>query len=305
MLDALTLDQLRIMIAVAETGSFSAAARRLARVQSAISQSVQTLEATLGLTLFDRAGKTPVLTDAGSALLRDANRLVGAADALRARAATIAGGLEPELSIAVDAVFPNAELLASLRQLSRVFPHLPVTVFTEGLGGSEQRLRDGVAHLGLYPPLLTMGTDLSMTFLTDVPMIPVVAPDHPLADEPEPVSRDVLAQHVQLVLTDRTSLTAGFSGNVLSAQIWRFADLGSRLDYLLAGFGWCYMPLHLVDAHVAAGRLRMLAVADDYGRDFAFAIHVVHLADRPPGPAGRWLVDDLRQRLGSPGAVGV
>jgi DNA-binding transcriptional LysR family regulator len=298
MLDALTLDQLRILVAVADTGSFSAAARRLGRVQSAISQSVQGLEGTLGLALFDRSGKMPVLTDAGTALLRDARRMVAAAEALRARAETIAGGLEPELSIAVDAVFPNAELLASLKALSALFPHLPVTVFTEGLGGAEQRLRDGVARLGFYPPLPTGRGDLSMRFLADVPMIPVVAADHPLAVEPGPVTQEALAQHVQLVLTDRTSLTAGFSGNVVSPRIWRFADLGSRLDYLLAGFGWCYMPSHMVDGHIAAGRLRVLTVAGADERQFAFAIHVVHLPDRPPGPAGRWLVQDLRQRLG-------
>ena len=68
MLDRLTLDQLRMLIAVAETGSFSAAARRLGRVQSAVSQSVQALEATLGLALFDRGERTPKLSDAGRAL---------------------------------------------------------------------------------------------------------------------------------------------------------------------------------------------------------------------------------------------
>ena len=62
MIDSLTLDQLRVLIAVADEGSFSGAARRLGRVQSAISQAVQTLEATLELALFDRSAKKPVLT---------------------------------------------------------------------------------------------------------------------------------------------------------------------------------------------------------------------------------------------------
>ena len=72
MIDSLTLDQMRVLVAVADAGSFSAAARTLGRVQSAISQSIQTLETTLGLTLFDRSGKTPRLTDAGRALVGDA-----------------------------------------------------------------------------------------------------------------------------------------------------------------------------------------------------------------------------------------
>jgi DNA-binding transcriptional LysR family regulator len=54
MIDPLTLDQMRVLVAVAETGSFSAAARKLGRVQSAISQAVRTMEQALRLTLFDR-----------------------------------------------------------------------------------------------------------------------------------------------------------------------------------------------------------------------------------------------------------
>lgn len=298
MLDRLTLDQLRVLIAVAETGSFSAAARRLRRVQSAISQAIQSLESELGTRLFDREGKTPVLTDAGRVILEDARHLVRGAETLRARAESIASDIEPELTLAIEAVFPNAVLMASLKALSQAFPHLSVTLFTEGLGGPEQRLRDGVARLGIYSPLPTGGArDLETEFLASIPMAPVVAADHPLALEPGPLTREVLERHVQLVLTDRTQLTTGFAGNIMSLKIWRFADLGNRLEYLLAGFGWCYMPLHLVEAHIAAGRLKRLDIKEHSGRTFSFALNVVHERGRPPGRAGRWLIDDLRKRL--------
>jgi DNA-binding transcriptional LysR family regulator len=299
MLDPLTLDQLRILVAVADTGSFSAAARRLGRVQSAISQSVQSLETTLRISLFHRTARTPVLTEAGRALLNDARRMLRSAETLRARAETIAADVEPDLTLAIDVVFPNPILMASLRALRDSFPHLPVTLFTETLGGAEQCLRDGTARLGIFPPLPNAATDLEMRFLANIPAAPVVATDHPLAREPEPLSREVLERHLQLVLTDRTPLSAGFSGSVIGAQIWRFADQGSRLDFLLGGFGWCHMPLHLVQHHIAAGRLKRLDVAEQRGVGFRFAVHVVHLRGRPPGRAGRWLVQDLSQRLES------
>jgi len=297
MLDPLTLDQLRILVAVAESGSFSAAARRLGRVQSAISQSVQSLEATLRVRLFDRAAKTPALTEAGRVLLDDARHLLRGAETLRARAETIAADVEPELTLAVDPVFPNPVLMASLHALRDAFPHLPVTLFTEGLGGAEQRLREGTARLGIFPPLPNAAADLEMSFLTSIPAVPVVAADHPLARQPAPLSREVLERHVQLVLTDRTPLSAGFSGNVISARIWRFADLGSRLEYLLGGFGWCHMPRHLVDPYIAAGRLKLLDITEHRGPGFSFAVHVVHRRGRPPGRAGQWLVRDLSHRL--------
>ena len=70
MIDPLTLDQMRVLVAVAETGSFSAASRKLGRVQSAVSQAVRAMETTLGVTLFDRSTKTPTLTEAGAAIVR-------------------------------------------------------------------------------------------------------------------------------------------------------------------------------------------------------------------------------------------
>ena len=152
MLDRLTLDQLRTLVAVAEHESFSAAGRSLGRAQSAVSEAVQALEATLDIVLFDRSEKTPVLTDAGKALLPDARRLIAGADALRARAESISSDIEPELTLAVEAMFPNGPLMESLKTVCVEFPNMPVTVFTEALGGAEQRLREGSARIGLYPP---------------------------------------------------------------------------------------------------------------------------------------------------------
>src|SRR6516165_4994108 len=115
MIDPLTLDQMRVLVAVADSGSFSAAARSIGRVQSAVSQSIQTLEATLELKLFDRLGKTPRLTDAGAALVGDARALIAGAAALRARAQSMADDVEPELALAVDGIFPIPLLMESLK----------------------------------------------------------------------------------------------------------------------------------------------------------------------------------------------
>src|SRR5208337_780305 len=195
MIDPLTLDQLRVLVAVADAGSFSAAARKLGRVQSAISQSIQTLETTLRLNLFDRSGKTPRLTDAGKALVGDARALIAAAQAIRARAQGMADDVEPELTLAVDSMFPIPLLMESLKALRHEFPLLPATVFTEALGGSEQRLREGAARLAIYTVPPTGPSDLSIEFMTRVAMWPVVAAGHPLAELPEPLRREDLEPH--------------------------------------------------------------------------------------------------------------
>jgi DNA-binding transcriptional LysR family regulator len=297
MLDPLTLDQMRVLVAVAETGSFSAAARKLRRVQSAISQSVQGLETALGVQLFDRSGKVPKLSDAGRVLLDDARAIISSAETMKARAGSIAHDIEAELKLAVDPVFPNEVLMQSLKALAGVFPWLPVTLYTEGLGGAEQRLREGSARIALAVPLRDVGDGLETRFLLNIPTVPVVAADHPLAAEPSPVSRSVLERYVQLVLTDRTPVTAGFSSGIVSPRTWRFADLSTRLDFLLGGFGWCNMPVHMVRDHVDAGRLKVLDLVEKAPR--AFSLYVMHERGRTPGRAGRWLLDDLAVRVTS------
>ena len=124
MIDGMTLDQLRAFSAVAETGSFSAAARRLGRVHSAISQSVATLEDQLGVLLFERGGRTPVLSEAGRVLLADARRVLGEARALKARAAAMGPDIENELTLAVDGYFPAAVLMEGITALREAFPKL-------------------------------------------------------------------------------------------------------------------------------------------------------------------------------------
>jgi DNA-binding transcriptional LysR family regulator len=295
MIDPLTLDQMRVLVAVAETGSFSAAARRLRRVQSAISQAVQAMETTLGVPLFDRSTKTPTLTDAGAAIVGDARAIIASAMALRARAQSIAEDVEAELTLAVDAMFPMPLLMRSLEALRGAFPHLPATVFTEALGGAEETLRSGAARMAIFPLRTGPTPEISAEFLTHVALVPVVAANHPLARAPGPIRHEALEPHVQLVLTGRTAFAQNLRGGIISHHVWRFADLATRLEFLLAGFGWCNMPWHMIEEHVAAGRLKRLAIAEE--EPVAFRLYVVSERGRKFGRAGRWLLADLRERL--------
>src|SRR5262249_20832963 len=143
MLEPVTLDQLRVLLAIADAGSFSAAARRLGRAQSAVSHAVLGLEVALGVGLFDRSGRVPKLTEAGRILLGDAKAIVARAQELRARAQCFAGGVETELSLAVDVMFPTDVLIDSVRALQAAFPLLPITLHTEAMGSVETRVREG------------------------------------------------------------------------------------------------------------------------------------------------------------------
>lgn len=297
MIGTFTLDQLRILVAIADSGSFSAAGRLLGRAQSAISQSVATLEDVQGLTLFDRQGHRPVLTDTGRVLLAQARAVLSSAARFEAVAAGHREGLEPELALAIDPLVPSAPLIESLRALHETYPQLPITFSTEGLGGALRRLRSGRADLAICLLLPEVPGDVKAAPLIDVDLVAVVAAGHPLARLGRPAERPDLEQHVQLVLSDpvdRDGPDYGLSGSAP----WRFVDLARRMDFLLAGLGWCRMPVHLVAGHLAAGRLVELQLADDSrGPNLPLTIYAAHLSDRVPGPAGRWLLEDVKRRL--------
>lgn len=297
MIGSLTLDQLRVLTTIAETGSFSAAGRKLGRAQSAISQAVATLEDIQGITLFDRSGFRPVLTDIGRVLVTEARAVLLGAARFEAIATGTREGIEPELAVAIDPLVPTAAFIDSLHALRAEFPFLPVSFSTEGLGGAERRLRRGNAALALCILLPSVPKDVAALPLLGIDLVPVVSPVHPLAELKRPVTPADLEEHVQLVLSDPAA-PDGPSYGIIGNRAWRFVDLGRRLDFLLAGLGWCRMPEYLVAPHLADGRLVALTIDSDPARSTGpLTIYAAHMRNRSLGRAGSWLLNELRSRL--------
>ncbi|RYE77795.1 MAG: LysR family transcriptional regulator [Oxalobacteraceae bacterium] len=294
MLDALTMDQLRTFIAAADEGSFSAAGRKLRRAQSVVSHTLANLELQVGLALFDRSGRYPQLTEAGRALLEGAREAASSMDAFKARARTLAEGLEPELAVAVDVMFPIATLTDAVQAFHREFPSTPLRLYVEALGAVVQPLLDGRCRIAVIGSLPDIPQGCASEYLAAIASATVAAPGHPLANIKGTVSRVAMSKHVQLVLTDRSSLTAGREFGVMSPLVWRLADLGAKHAFLRAGLGWGSMPLHMVEQDLADGSLVQLHPKAHPLLGTAFSMHAIWLKDQPPGPAGRWFVDRLK-----------
>ena len=287
-----SLDQLRTFLAVAQEGSFSAAARKLNRTQSVVSYTIANLEDQLGgLMLFDRTGRRPALTEAGVTLLAEARKVSLGVDGLRARAAGLLAGLEPELSVVVDVMLPTATLVAVLVAFRATFPTVTLRLSVEGLGAVAKLVLDGTCAVGVSGPLARTIAGLSQRQVAGVRMIPVAAPTHPLGGWRGTIPLFALRDHVQLVLTDRSDLTKGQDFNVLSTETWRLGDLGAKHALLLAGLGWGSMPEPMLEEDLAAGRLVALDIDGRGPEDYR--IFAVHLTEASPGPAGRWFIDRL------------
>lgn len=294
MLDGISLDQLRAFIAAADEGSFSAAARKLHRVQSAVSGWINSLEGQLGVVLFDRTTRFPKLTLEGVLLLADARNVVSGIDAMKARAKLMAGGFEAELSVVVDVFFPAATIAAAAKAFAERFPLTPLRLFVEGLGAAYQPVLDERCSLGILASLPVEFPSLVSERVDEIPMVMVASPQHPLAKFGGRIPKRELAKHVQLVLTDRSNLLAGKDYGVLSPSTWRLADLSTKRAFLKDGVGWGSMPRHMVESDIAVGSLVLLDVREN----FALTMSACYRASAPPGPAGRWLIDYLKALSG-------
>lgn len=291
-----SFDQLRIFLAVVDTGSFAGAGRRLNRAVSVISYGVTNLEAQLGLSLFEREGsRKPTLTTAGRALLAEARAVAQGIDGLRAKVKGLLDGLEAEVDLAVDVMLPADRLGRVLRAFAQEYPTVSLRLHAEALGAITALVLDRKAVVGISGPLAAGVEGVDCTAAGSVPMVPVAAPDHPLGRMnriPPGAGRD----HVQLVLTDRSRFTEGQDFSVMSARTWRLADLGAKHALLREGIGWGNMPLPMVEPDLVAGTLVRLAMPDHPGGTYRFA--GVWRRDTPPGPAASWLLDQF-VRLGA------
>ena len=282
-----------MLTAVAEAGSFSAAARQLRRTQSVVSYTIANLEAQLGLKLFDRGERRPALTEAGRAVLGDARRVAATVEELRARAAGLRGGLEAEIGLAVDVMFPTCRLVATLDAFARAFPTVELRLHMEALGAVVALVLERRCVLGVAGWMAQDFEALDRRPLGEAWLVPVASPQHPLAGLPPPTAIEAARGHTQLVLADRSSLTAGRDFGVLARHVWRLGDLGAKHALLRAGLGWGNMPELMVRDDLATGRLIRLPIQGHESQ--AFPMLLVHRTDTPPGTAGRWLAERLER----------
>ncbi|WP_395332517.1 LysR family transcriptional regulator [Novosphingobium sp. BL-8H] len=284
-----TFDQLRIFLAVVDTGSFAGAARKLNRAVSVVSYGISNLEAQLGLMLFDREGtRKPQLTVAGRAVLAEARGVAEGIDGLRAKVKGLLDGLEAEVDLAVDVMFPAERLGVVLRAFQTEFPTVQLRLHVEALGAITAMVLDGRAVIGISGPLFAGTGGLDSVATGTVALVPVAAPDHPLG-RMTAIPPGAGRNYTQLVLSDRSRFTEGRDFSVVSARTWRLADLGAKHALLRQGIGWGNMPLPMVEADLVSGTLVHLQMPDHPGGTYRFA--GIWRRDLPPGPAASWLID--------------
>jgi len=290
-----TLDQLKVFLTVVEVGSFAGAARKLHRATSVVSYTIANLENQLGVSLFDRkTTRKPQLTDAGRTVLAEARSITNGVNGLRAKVSGLLQGLEAHVHIALDVMLPAARVVDALRTFREVFPTVTLHLHMEALGAVTELVMNKKAGIGVSGPLDIGLSGLERIGVGSVQLIPVAAPTHPLATAASQLP-GAAREHVQLVLSDRSTLTDAKDFSVVSTRTWRLADLGAKHMLLKEGIGWGNMPVSMVQGDLEAGHLVELDLPDCKGGVYAF--DAIYRTDSPPGPAGRWLIERFGQQV--------
>lgn len=286
-----TLDQLRAFILSVETGSFSAAGRKLGKGQSAVSTAIANLEIDLGVTLFDRSRREPSLTAEGQALLPQAEALLQQAQRFEGHADAMSAGEEGQLSLAVEESLVGESLDDLLVAFEAAFPELELELLYPSRREIIELVREGRVDMGLMITTFDLLSGVKLTPFKEVLFIPAVSPAHPLAST-EILSFDEMMDHRQLVLTSYRGGT--LPQEQISRKIWKIESQYGVIELAKRGLGWGYLPKHLADPCIARGELVELKVAGD-----PFATHrpvdLITRSEHQEGKAGRWLSNALLQ----------
>ncbi|MES2312280.1 MAG: LysR family transcriptional regulator [Pseudomonadota bacterium] len=257
MLDNVTINQLRSFVAVCDQGSFSGAARKLSRAQSAISHAIKALERAFDVELFDRNTRKAQLTAAGRSLLPDARAVISRTEEMKTRAGSIVRAGAPQLSVAIDVYFPRAHLIDGLRTLQAEFPTAAINLRITTMQGGERLVLEKVCALAVtIENVPEVNPDaMERRWLCEAKMVTVCAPSHPLASAPKPIPVDEFGRHVQIVVTDNQPEAEKTQQGVAGKRLWLVNDLGAKRDFLKAGLGWGHLPRHLIGEDLASGEL--------------------------------------------------
>ncbi|HQQ69365.1 MAG TPA: LysR family transcriptional regulator [Alicycliphilus sp.] len=260
--NVLTPDNLCLLQSIAETGSFAAAARRLGLVPSALTYRVRQIEDALDVLLFDRSARQARPTDAGLELLREGRRLLEDVDAIANRVRRVATGWEPELTLSVDGVISPTTMLELVDAFYAMEPPTRLKWRDGILSGTAEALTSGHADLAIgVAEGASDATGLQSAALGELRFIFAVAPHHPLAKLPEPISDTVLRGHRQIAVADSARRSSVTMGILPGQDVFTVDNMRAKIHAQLRGLGGGFLPEPMVRPYVEAGHLVVREVA--------------------------------------------
>ncbi|MGQ0509591.1 MAG: LysR family transcriptional regulator [Betaproteobacteria bacterium] len=287
----ISLDQWTSLVSVVESGSYAKAAGKIHKSQSTLTYAIQQLERLLDIKVFRREGRRSVLTPAGELLYRRGKTLVEEAARLEQSAGDLARGWEPEIRLAVDAVFPTWLLLKCLERFGTERPETRIELYETVLGGHEDALAQRSVDLAI-------GGIVPAGFVGDA-LMPVrfvcaAAPSHPLHQLGRELTLEDLRRHRHLVIRD-SGLQRARSGGWLNETRWTVSYKATSIRAAVMGLGFAWYAEEMIREELDAGRLKPLPLRE--GRERFATLYLVYADREAAGPGVRKLAEMIGEAV--------
>ena len=287
-------DQLEAFVTAAETGSFSAAARRLGKAQSAVSTAISNLELDNNVELFDRSSRSPVLTPAGESLLAYARAVLRSQHAFRVQAGALGESDETEVRLAVEQSVSGKKLIALLHRFEQAFPQIRLEMLDPGGSDVAELVRTGRADLGLMLEREAYPQGFAFRGIGHSELVAVCHKNHQLVAK-QPIGHAQMREHLQLVQRSLDLEDSSHERHMFSPRVWFSESPFIILELLCSGLGWSFLHRNVVSEKLASGELVELKRAYQQVETIE-GIDLVWTENRALGPAASWLMKEL-QRL--------
>lgn len=286
-----TLEQWQALVAVVDSGGYAMAAESLEKSQSSISYAIQKLETSLSIQAFKIEGRKAVLTPAGKTLYRRAKVLLEEAQQMESMAKQFSSGIEAEVKIVVDTLFPEWVLLEAIQEFVTENPMIRIELKETVLSGSDEALSKKEADIvisGSVPSGFLGDPLMQVTFRA------VAAPDHPLHQLKRALDYQDLRLHRQLVVKDSGSRGAD-SGWLGAQQRLTFSHIGTSIRSAVMGLGYAWYPELKIKSELDSGQLKALPLTS--GSERSVELYLIYREGSYAGPATLQLGDLINQKV--------
>ncbi|OFE43283.1 LysR family transcriptional regulator [Acinetobacter towneri] len=284
-------DQLIIFITVMETGSFSAAARQLGKVPSAISMSIANLEIDLDLKLFERVGREPLPTPQAQSLYEKSKQLLIEMKQWKQHAFALSSGLESHLNIVVVSELLHTRWTDYIVLLEQQFPELQINIFSAPQEDALLLLMTQAADLAFMFEREQLQSSEQFVELKREILVPVAARHSPLA-ESDQVSFEQILQNRQIVVASRDRQIK--PELLFSKHYWRTDNHHSACSMIKQGLGWGVLPLEMLNEHPELQHELKILQLLDFTPKFEYFVDLVWSREHQLGAAAHFLINYVR-----------
>lgn len=285
------LSQLEMFVGTAETGSFSACARKLGKAQSAISQGIANLEIDFGVDVFDRSSRRAVLTDEGQRLLKYAQVILQQSEELNAAAASIVRQEEATIAIAIENALQMPSFGKVLYEFSQRFPATEIEVLSVASPDIVSLVESGRVELGIMLTDMSFKREVDLCYIGNIQLCAVCGSKHALSTKTD-VEISEVAGYTQMILSGENKGELDHEVSI-SALKWRSNNVHCIIELIMQGNGWGYLPIHLVQQYVDSGKLhKILMRLDD--KPWSPSVDMVTQKKCSNGVGLNWLIKNLK-----------